>query len=256
MSKDKNNSSAQTTSKQEKAVYKYLQSLLFEVPEESAPAAGKAETVDATEALPHLEPDSAQAVVGIEQLVAEIPEVIMEAAVEVIDEVKIEQQPAPAPPPEKPESVIPDWAQTRFQCLLFNVSGLNLAVPLVKLNSVIPWDENIVATPNETDWYLGLVQHLKKQVKVIDTALLVMPENRRDKIDLNSTARLSHILLVDNYQWGLACTSIGDVIWLEQDEVKWRKDKSSRAWLSGTSLQHLCAVMDTEVFAQMLTDVG
>jgi len=129
-------------------------------------------------------------------------------------------------------------------------------VPLVKLNSVIPWDENITETPNQTDWYLGLVQHLQNQIKVIDTALLVMPENRRNSLEQNTSDRLSHILLVDDYKWGLACSSIGDVIWLNKDEVKWRKNKTSRAWLSGTSLEHLCAVMDTEVFAKMLTKTG
>lgn len=152
------------------------------------------------------------------------------------------------------ESGVPDWAETRFQCLLFNVSGLNLAVPLMKLNSVIPWDKNITITPNKTKWYLGLVQHLQNQVKIIDTALLVLPENRRQNLSDDSNGRLSHILLVDDFKWGLACSSIGEVIWLNKEEVKWRKNKSSKVWLSGTSLEHLCAIMDTEVFAKMLNE--
>ena len=151
---------------------------------------------------------------------------------------------------------MPEWAEQRFQCLLFKVSGLSLAVPLVKLNSVIAWDENITETPNQTDWYLGLIQHLQKQVKVIDTALLVLPENRRDALKQASADRLGHILLVDDYKWGLACDSIGDVVWLTKDEVKWRQNKQTRPWLAGTSLQHLCALMDTEVFANMLNNQG
>jgi len=128
-------------------------------------------------------------------------------------------------------------------------------VPLVKLKSVIAWDEDITQTPNQTQWYLGLVKHLEYQVKVIDTALLVMPENYRKKIETDRGERLSHILLVDDYKWGLACDSIGEVIWLKPEDVKWRKNKTTRAWLSGTSLEHLCAIMDTEVFAQMLDKV-
>ena len=64
--------------------------------------------------------------------------------------------------------------------------------------------------------------------------------------------RFSHILLVDDYSWGLACDEIGDVIWLSSDDVKWRKNKQQRPWLAGTAIEQMCALMDTEVFADML----
>lgn len=255
---------------QDQAIHEYLQSLLSEVPEDEEPFvevdAAKVEltSVVKTEvSRPHEEPEKAPSVVGLDQLVAEVPDVLTQTVTEVETEIKTDVQPEiktetkvelkSESEKEVPDSGVPEWAETRFQCLLFNVSGLKMAVPLVKLNSVIPWDEKITETPNQTDWYLGLVQHLQNQVKVIDTALLVMPENRHKVLENDSENRLGHILLVDDYKWGLACTSIGDVIWLDKDEVKWRKNKSTRAWLSGTSLEHLCAVMDTEVFAKMLT---
>lgn len=265
-------------SKQDKAIHEYLESLLFEVGDEEEQSSEAAETVSINtqaqtvtvtqESLPHSEPESPTAVIGLEKLVAEIPDVITETVteiktetvvkeeVEVKEELQIEQQVEPQTAVPVEETGVPDWAESRFQCLLFKVSGLSLAVPLVKLNSVIPWNEEITKTPNQTEWYLGLVQHLQKQVKIIDTALLVMPENRHQKIEEDPSERLSHILLVDDYKWGLACDSIGDVIWLTKDEVKWRKNKKSRAWLSGTSLEHLCAIMDTEVFAQMLVEAS
>ncbi len=225
------------------------------------------------------EPDKTennQTVIGLEQLIAEIPLTITQTIAEVknttlidettdaqllstkkiTDEVKITAEVAIDVETETicNENGVPEWAETRFQCLLFNVAGLSMAVPLVKLNSVIPWDENITSTPNQTSWYLGLVQHLQSQVKIIDTALLVLPENRQQNLQDESEGRLSHILLVDDFKWGLACSSIGDVIWLNKEEVKWRKNKSNKIWLSGTSLEHLCAIMDTQVFARMLTE--
>lgn len=211
----------------------------------------------------------APSVIGLEQLISEVPDVVLETKTEVITktevkeealvksiEIDIEMSSSTLNVSENliSENGVPKWAETRFQCLLFNVLGLNLAVPLVKLNSVIPWDENITITPNNTQWYLGLVQHLNKQVKVIDTALLVLPENRHQNINDDTNGRLSHILLVDDFKWGLACSSIGEVIWLNKEEVKWRKNKTSKGWLSGTSLEHLCALIDTEVFAKMLTE--
>jgi len=257
-------------SAQDLAIHEYLQSLLSEVPndEKMVPPVEAVSNIT-VEKKPHsktqseiskpvVEPQEKPVVVGLDQLVAEVPEVISQTLTEVVSETQpdivtqVQAQPAEKALPSAVQTHIPEWAETRFQCLLFNVSGLSLAVPLVKLNSVIPWDENITATPNQTDWYLGLVQHLQNQIKVIDTALLVMPENRRVNLENDAENRLSHILLVDDYKWGLACSSIGDVIWLSQDEVKWRKNKTSRTWLSGTSLEHLCAIMDTEVFAQML----
>ncbi len=257
-------------SAQDLAIHEYLQSLLSEVPQTLDDDSTEVNVTPIVEAVaenksqtelekPLAEPEMKPVVVGLEQLVAEVPEVIAKTAVEVEVATKLETHVQVQEEVEQSteiQTAIPDWAESRFQCLLFKVSGLSLAVPLVKLNSVIPWDENITETPNQTDWYLGLVQHLQNQIKVIDTALLVMPENRRASLDSDTENRLSHILLVDDYKWGLACSSIGDVIWLNNDEVKWRKNKTSRAWLSGTSLEHLCAIMDTEVFAQMLTESG
>lgn len=267
---------------QEQAIHDYLESLLMEVDDEPEQAPLNPQIVSPLPAEPRPIQEFAQprpSVIGLDKLVEQIPEEwpeeILEppAAIETISEteakVKVEpvievvqaqsveietSVPEPQQQPQPQQSPVPEWAEQRFQCLLFKVSGLSLAVPLVKLNSVIAWDENITETPNQTDWYLGLIQHLQKQVKIIDTALLVLPENRRDALKQASADRLGHILLVDDYKWGLACESIGDVVWLTKDEVKWRQNKQTRPWLAGTSLQHLCALMDTDVFANMLNN--
>ncbi|VAW62513.1 hypothetical protein MNBD_GAMMA11-3074 [hydrothermal vent metagenome] len=261
-------SSEPVLTKHDRAINEYLESLLLEIDEgvasinsplqsEKKAVVAEKQPVYEQPSSPSPSPSPPPTVVGLEQLVSEVPDVIAETISDVQTRQQSTAQIATPPdiemqPDAVEETVVPEWGQKEFQCLLFKVSGLSLAVPLVKLKSVIPWDENITQTPNQTRWYLGLVKHLEYQVKVIDTAMLVMPENRHDKIALDSTERLSHILLVDDYKWGLACDSIGEVIWLKTDDVKWRKNKTSRAWLSGTALEHLCAIMDTEVFAQML----
>lgn len=237
--------------KPQQAIADYLEALLQDRPETST----------------HKEPAVAEKplkVVGLEQLMAEVrvaetapvPEVVVAPPVVAEQVVAMPVVKTPAPPEVAAVRVevspVPDWAAQPFQCLLFKVSGLTLAVPLVKLNSVMPWTDNITQTPNKTSWYLGLVQSHGVNVKVIDTALMVLPENRRASIDLDPSHRFSHILLVDNYAWGLACDAIGEVIWLDQHKVKWRKNKSQRPWLAGTVLEQLCAIMDTEVFAGMM----
>jgi len=245
-------------SKQQQAINDYLQALLQDVDDEPV----KVE-----------EAQSSQQVktVGLEVLVAEVPDAIIETATEVVTELKqeqsveVEEQTILQVPVEvKPEveietlavvdkkEIIPDWAEQAFQCLLFTVSGLTLAVPLVKLSSVMPWSKKLVETPNQTDWYLGLVNNHGANVKVIDTALMVLPENRHADLTVDPKDRFSHILMVNDSTWGLACDSIGDVIWLDAEQVKWRSNKTKRPWLAGTAREHLCAIMDTEAFADMI----
>lgn len=170
---------------------------------------------------------------------------------EVVQEVAVEASIVETP---VHQATTPEWADSPFQCLLFNVGGLALAVPLVRLNGVIPWSENVVETPNQTNWYLGVLMNHGHKVQVIDTAMMVLPEEHRVDMPAEPEERLSHILLVDDQRWGLACDSIGDVVWLKKDEVKWRSNKTKRPWLLGTAINHMCAVMDTEAFADMLEE--
>lgn len=243
-------------SAQKKAINDYLQALLQDVDEEAC-----AEPLTDTQSIQQ------KKMLGLETLIAEIPDTLVEEVVEVkvkaevIVETVIETviEPVIEPVIEKIdvapiEEAVPDWAQKDFQCLMFSVSGLTLAVPLVKLNSVMPWTDKLVETPNQTDWYLGLVNNHGRNVKIIDTALMVLPENRHADLSVDPKHRFSHILLVNGSTWGLACDSIGDVIWLSADQVKWRSNKTKRPWLAGTAREHLCALMDTEVFADMINE--
>ena len=241
---------------QQQAIADYLEALLEDVSEEAA---------EPVVVLKEAQPKT----VGLEQLIEAVPETVDEVRIDIevaeADTVVIEQVAEPAvetavevieQPLPASEAIVPEWGAEPFQCLLFKVAGLTLAVPLIKLKSVMPWTERIVETPNQTEWYLGLVQNHGTNVKVIDTALMVLPENRHALLSETLEDRFSHILLVNDGQWGLACESIGDVIWLSADKVKWRKGKIKRPWLAGTALDYLCALMDTDAFAIMLNEQG
>ena len=250
---------------QQQAIADYLEALLDDVSEETV--------VEPVVILKEAQPKT----LGLEQLIESIPETMPETVDEVrVDIEVVEPETVIVEAVEEPvieavvetaievseqalvasEAIVPEWGAEPFQCLLFKVAGLTLAVPLIKLKSVMPWTEKIVETPNQTEWYLGLVQNHGTNVKVIDTALMVLPENRRALLSETLEDRFSHILLVNDGQWGLACESIGDVIWLSADKVKWRKGKIKRPWLAGTALDYLCALMDTDAFAIMLNEQG
>lgn len=148
---------------------------------------------------------------------------------------------------------VPEWANEPFQILLFEVAGLKLAVPLVELSGVIEWNDSVTEMPGSENFYMGILQHLDHRVAVIDTAKMVLPVNKQaELIDDNARQRVKHIVLIDDFSWGLACDKIGEVITLQPEEVRWRQSKTSRRWLAGTVIEHMCALLNSKAFAEML----
>ncbi|HKJ94150.1 MAG TPA: chemotaxis protein CheW [Gammaproteobacteria bacterium] len=180
----------------------------------------------------------------------------------------LKAEPAPAPVAEREresaqetrrgrlDGGVPDWARPDFQALLFHVGRLKLAVPLIKLHGVLPWSDQISAMPNQPRWCHGVFRYRERNVTVIDTETLVVPSDRRADIAAGEAGEVDEgrILIVGDGSWGLACREVGEVIKLTPDEVKWRGHSATRPWLAGTVLGRLCALMDTEAFADMLRE--
>ncbi len=146
----------------------------------------------------------------------------------------------------------PDWAIPEFQALLFAVSGLKLAVPLSELNGIVEWgDEYINELPGHASWYLGLINHLGKNVPVVDTLQQVVPKERWPEGHLEKP-EFKHIILIDDGRWGLACEQVLEIITLKTEQVKWRSSRTKRRWLLGTVIEEKCALLDSSEFASML----
>ena len=231
---------------QQSAVLSYLEDLLKEVPDGEVQQNNVVEVFPLERQVrkPEIESNPEQEVRSLKPVVAKAtpqkePEVVK-------PEQQIHQQPI------KSDDVnIPDWAASEFQCLLFYVAGLTLAVPLVKLNGVIPWNNDLTPMPGHSPAFLGLLRHLDQNVKVMDTAQIIMPAAQRAGLaDINE--RTEKILLIDEGRWGLACDKIGEVINLEKKDVRWRTLQGKRAWLAGTISERLCALLDTDVMTGVL----
>ncbi len=229
---------------QRRAVWDYLDALLSDIPDElpedefEAPAAP--EVVEATPVEAPSEPERPAEVESVEQAEPKVD--VQEARPELVPE------PEPGVAPDS-ETGPPEWSRPSFQALLFEVGALRLAVPLVKLHSVVNLkDEEITPMPNQPDWYLGLMRYRDRNVRVVDTATMVLPAEKRDDA-AESPPR--HVLVVGDGAWGLACHGIGEVLKLGGEDVKWRTAKGKRPWLAGTVLGHLCALVDTEAFGDM-----
>lgn len=199
-----------------------------------------------------------------EQPAAEpIPAATHEATHEVVPESHVESrvepevEPTTRSLPQQGGAAYPDWAQGQFQCLMFRVAGLTLALPLNKLNGVLPWDADLVSEmPNHRPWFLGLRTHLDHKVKLIDVAKVVLPEDRRAGLPPIDSGRLGKIILIDSGRWGLVCEDVAEVVTLSGSDVKWRSQVGSRPWLAGTVIEQMCALIDSDAFAEMLRGSG
>lgn len=149
----------------------------------------------------------------------------------------------------------PEWAREPFPCLLLKVHGLSLALPLVKLNRILPWRAP-TPIPGYVAWLLGMLQGegLERNLKVVDTAALVMPERRTAAAAANPAGpEPRHIVMVGDGEWGLTCEDVSNVITIDPAQVRWRTSRSKRPWLAGTVVEHLCALLDAEQLAEMLS---
>jgi len=142
----------------------------------------------------------------------------------------------------------PEWAQEKFECLLFHVSGLKLAVPLVSLGGIYALDAELTPLFGMPKWLLGLFPHGGVNMKVVDSALWVMPE----RYSADWLKHLKYVVRLHDSEWGLACDNIAEAFTLDPDNVKWRGERSKRPWLAGTVVNHMCALIDVSGFRALL----
>lgn len=143
----------------------------------------------------------------------------------------------------------PAWAQQRFECLLFEVAGLTLAVPLAELGGVLRMDADLSPLFGQPDWFLGLLRaKTEGTVRVIDTARWVLAE----RYDIEAAAGTRFVILMEDSGWGLACHRVADAITLEPEAVKWRSHRGRRPWLAGTVIEHMCAILDVPALVELL----
>ncbi len=150
------------------------------------------------------------------------------------------------------EVVVPEWAQKRFPCLIFAVAGLRLAVPLIKLTGVVPLAESLTTFPGEAPWLLGLTRYRGQSVRVVDTAEIVLPEDRRLARVKSAEPAPGFLVVIGKGRWGLACDAVSETLPLETDDVKWRSERGKRLWLAGTVRDKLCALLDVDALVARL----
>ncbi|GAA3914663.1 chemotaxis protein CheW [Litoribacillus peritrichatus] len=161
------------------------------------------------------------------------------------------QTPAAFDPVEK-RKPYPDWAAAGFECLLFYVGGIKLAVPLVLLGGIHRIDTDLTPLFGQPDWFLGLYPRTtmdgQQNIRVVHTSRWVMPEKVTEDIDPVN----HYVISLDDSEWGLLSHQLSDSIRLMPDQVKWRTSTGKRPWLAGTVIDHMCAILDVTNLIDML----
>jgi len=247
------------TSRPQLALQSYLDNLLQDATEELPPEIEALPEVVEVEAVL----DEFQAAVLEEQArdaqkpaVAAGP-VVVPVAVEVqpilvAPVVEVHLPPANTPPPVQTDGR-PSWAAEPFECLLFDVAGLTLAVPLVCLGSIYSLaGHELTPLFGQPEWFLGILPSQAGNLKVLDTARWVMPDRYRDDFKQG----LQYVISVQGYEWGLAVHQVSRSLRLDPNEIKWRSHRGQRPWLAGTVIEHMCALLDVSALAELIASGG
>ncbi|MBF8757804.1 CheW domain-containing protein [Pseudomonas guariconensis] len=278
------NPARQTTTKPQMALQSYLDGLLQEATEEfDAPQAPAEEAIvdefaaavreeqardaerQATPAPVAARPFAEPSIVAVLPTVLKPVEVAPEPVVAAAEpetpvaEAQVTEPVAPlvdvylpaANPPVPPATVNgrPAWAAEPFECLLFDVAGLTLAVPLVCLGSIYSLaGQELTPLFGQPDWFLGILTCQAGNLKVLDTARWVMPDRYRDDFRQG----LQYVISVQGYEWGLAVHQVSRSLRLDPAEIKWRSQRGQRPWLAGTVIEHMCALLDVAELAELI----
>ncbi|MGZ7459694.1 CheW domain-containing protein [Pseudomonas sp. Ma2-10] len=270
------NRPVKTTSRPQLALQSYLDSLLMEatleLPPEIEALVETVVVVDAVEVEAAL--DDFQAAVLEEQArdaqnpaVVAVPVAVIEAPVPVLvpistiapqlqalvpPVVEVHLPPSNTPPPVETDGR-PSWAAEPFECLLFDVAGLTLAVPLVCLGSIYSLaGHELTPLFGQPEWFLGILPSQAGNLKVLDTARWVMPDRYRDDFRQG----LQYVISVQGYEWGLAVHQVSRSLRLDPNEIKWRSHRGQRPWLAGTVIEHMCALLDVSALAELIASGG
>ncbi len=235
------------------AIASYLDELLHtatdtalrdEQPEPPKPVARERARV-APRPAPVVARPTAEAKVETRKPVAPVVEKTPEVESPPVEEKKAADIPSP---PEVEPPGRPEWSDKPFECLIFTVAGLQLAVPLILLGAIHRIEEPVKPIPGSPRWYMGMRPDRDHNLRVVDTAEWIMagraPANARDNYRF--------VIRLDSSEWGLACDDVAQSFTLKPDEVRWRSARSKRPWLAGTVIDHMCALIDVKTMADLL----
>ena len=133
-----------------------------------------------------------------------------------------------------------------LQCLMFSVAGNQLSIPIINMGSVLSWGERLTRLPGSPDWLLGVLKYRDLKVKVADTAKIIQIKKSCEQI-----SEIQHILVFGDDNWAITCDELGDVINLNEDDVKWSEQDNKGLFL-GTIKESLAILLSPNNILNLL----
>lgn len=150
----------------------------------------------------------------------------------------------------QPEPDLAQWQNiepgSEFQALFFDVSGVTFAVPLSELGGIHRISE-VTSIFGQAPWFSGLMTMREEKLKVVDTALWVMPDDPHTEM-----APYHYLITLGNSSWGLSCHHLKGTERLKYDQVKWRHQEGKRPWLAGMVKDKKCALLHVDELLRLL----
>ena len=110
-----------------------------------------------------------------------------------------------------------DISQFPIQCLMFRV-GLNLlSLPLVKMNGVLHWTDELTRLPQSPNWVLGILKHRDTNLRILDSSKLL-------GISATKGIKPNHILILSDNVSAITCDTLEDVVTLEYNDIQWQPE--------------------------------
>ena len=145
-----------------------------------------------------------------------------------------------------------DYDQNKpFQALLFDINGLQLAIRTEDIKAILPWPETPLEQSQETpdnQAIMGFYNLVPNQIKVINTAYIILPIQHRHNIMIPS-----FMIVVGEGNWALSCHKINTIITLSPEDIRWRKKIGARPWLAGTSIEKNCSIVNLTGLVNLLS---
>ncbi len=138
------------------------------------------------------------------------------------------------------------WQEEEFDCLLFQVAGLNLAIPMIMLGTIHTKSE-LTSLFGQPDWLLGLMKLSESSsLRLVDTARVFLEHRYQPEHSLD----YRYAIGVYDSHWGLACHQVLGSKRIAKTQVKWREQRNNRPWLAGTIKDEMCALIDVQALCQ------
>ncbi len=134
-----------------------------------------------------------------------------------------------------------DSLPERFQVLLCEVAGLNIAIPLLELGGIHKLTK-ISPIAGKPAWFKGILIKGDEKYNCIDAAKWIMPE--RYTPEMAETINYKFAIQLGKTPFVLCCESIHTTLDLTKTDVKWLNQEKKRPWLAGLIKEKMCALID------------